>query len=469
MEDYTFKEKVLDWIKKHRKNATRDSLIALAVVILIIAVDSLLINPEAPETTRPDNVEYRMSMIGDIMMGRHVQDAARYQGEPISRVFNYVYPYFHDSDYTTANFEAAIMDPDDPVVENEIDEWALENKDIHLYAKPDTLTAMEEAGINSISLANNHTMDYGDLSLEQTLEHVKNSNVDFVGLGEVRGGAGSALGDTDEDSGFQGEEGTESEESVTEEGVPAGEDTAEEDSGTGEASPGEDETDLTDQELEDPIEAARISYFEMGDGLTGALIGFTEVRVVGFDANDHVGGVFSFFDGGDAVLRDRLAEANENADVVFVHVHWGDEYQVGYNDDQRRLAQLMVNYGADVIIGHHSHVLEPVTIIEGTEGNRAVVMNSLGNFIFDQGWSRTKETVIAQLDFLEDGSKELSFVPIRLLDSQPRETSGITKPYRNFRIFRTLRKELDENLWRVENDRLIIDLDAAGVLEGVEL
>src|SRR5699024_6486189 len=107
-------------------------------------------------------------------------------------------------------------------------------------------------------------------------------------------------------------------------------------------------------------------------------------------------------------LRNRLLEAKTpeeedggGADIVIVHIHWGDEYQIGSNERQEELAQYLANYGADVIIGHHSHVLEPVTVVEGMGGNRAIVLNSMGNFIFDQGWTRTKESAIAQLDFLE--------------------------------------------------------------------
>ena len=141
---------------------------------------------------------------------------------------------------------------------------------------------------------------------------------------------------------------------------------------------------------------------------------------------------------------------------------------------RKHLSYLMTDMGADVIIGHHPHVIEPVTRVqvEGDpnnpqdNGNTAIVMNSLGNFVFDQGWTRTRDSTMAQMDFLTDGGAELSFVPMQISDTRPRETNGLLKPLRDFRIFRTLRKELDNEYWHMEDDRLVIDLKKAGVIEG---
>ena len=75
----------------------------------------------------------------------------------------------------------------------------------------------------------------------------------------------------------------------------------------------------------------------------------------------------------------------EKADLVLVHVHWGQEYDNEPNDRQKDLAKAIADAGADVIIGAHPHVLEPIEVYNGT-----VIFYSLGNFVFDQGWSRTR-------------------------------------------------------------------------------
>ncbi|WP_101842106.1 CapA family protein [Halobacillus sp. Marseille-P3879] len=401
------------WVKKHREKAVSHSIILALILSVPFFAHKQIDRVQVPENTRPDNVDYRVSMVGDMMLGRHVRDAAVREGEPIDRVFSYVTPYFEESDYSTGNFENPVIDTEDESVASQMEDYELHNKDIHLYAEAGAEDALVDAGFDSVTMANNHTMDYGDLSLTETLNHMGEADIDLLGIGDVL------------------------------------------DSGEAQAAEvGEEEEELLD--------AGEISYFDINENYSAAILGFTDVFVQGYSAGDYVGGVLT--NDGLSVLQSRIQEAKEEADVVIVHAHWGDEYQVGSNQEQENLAWLLTDIGADIIIGHHSHVLEPVTVVE-TENNTSLVMNSLGNFVFDQGWSRTKESTLAQLDFLEDGSANLSFIPMQISDTKPRETKGLLKPYRDYRIFRTLRKELDRDLWEVEDSRLVIDLEKAGVLE----
>ncbi len=71
-----------------------------------------------------------------------------------------------------------------------------------------------------------------------------------------------------------------------------------------------------------------------------------------------------------------LEEAEENADFTVVCPHWGIEYQLAQNGEQERWAKLMVEHGADLIIGTHPHVIEPYEEVDGVP-----VYYSLGNFI----------------------------------------------------------------------------------------
>lgn len=417
----TFKEKNKLWTIRHREKALLHSVIALVILAIPFFGYHWYFVASVPEDTREENVEYRMSMVGDMMLGRHVHDAAVQSGEPIDRVFDYVAPFFHESDYVTGNFESPILNVEDEEVASLMDDAELHNKDIHLYAEPWAIGALENAGFDSVNLANNHALDFGDLSLNETLRYFEDSSVETLGIGDAI--------------------------NISEEEAEAG-----------------------------AVDAAAVSYFDIDENTRVGVIGFTDVMVQGFSARDYVGGVFTKEEIPE--LLNRLLDAKlpeeeggGGADIVIVHAHWGDEYQVSFNDRQEELAQYMTNYGADIIIGHHSHVLEPVTVVRSNrdEEHKSIVMNSLGNFVFDQGWSRTKESALAQLDFLDDGSKQLSFIPIRIEEARPRETSGFLKPYRDLRVFRTLRKELEDEHWKTEDGRLIIDLDAAGILEGVDV
>lgn len=83
-------------------------------------------------------------------------------------------------------------------------------------------------------------------------------------------------------------------------------------------------------------------------------------------------------------LRQRVMDADAIADVVIVNAHWGVEYTHEPNDTQRDLAQKLGDWGADVIIGTHPHVIQPVEFIENSDGSRTLVAYSLGNFISAQ-------------------------------------------------------------------------------------
>lgn len=83
-------------------------------------------------------------------------------------------------------------------------------------------------------------------------------------------------------------------------------------------------------------------------------------------------------------LQQRIIDAKDVADVVIVSAHWGNEYTHEPTDGQRQLAQKLASWGADVIIGTHPHVIQPVEYIDNEDGRRTLVAYSLGNFISAQ-------------------------------------------------------------------------------------
>lgn len=83
-------------------------------------------------------------------------------------------------------------------------------------------------------------------------------------------------------------------------------------------------------------------------------------------------------------IREDMKALNQISDVQVVSMHWGVEYQFEENEEQRALAQLLSDEGADVIIGTHPHVLQPMEVLKGEEGNEILVIYSLGNFVSAQ-------------------------------------------------------------------------------------
>jgi poly-gamma-glutamate synthesis protein (capsule biosynthesis protein) len=71
-------------------------------------------------------------------------------------------------------------------------------------------------------------------------------------------------------------------------------------------------------------------------------------------------------------------------DVLIVSMHWGNEYEHMQNTDQETWSSFLAEHNADIIIGHHPHVLQPYEYIERADGKRMLCYYSLGNFVSGQ-------------------------------------------------------------------------------------
>lgn len=106
------------------------------------------------------------------------------------------------------------------------------------------------------------------------------------------------------------------------------------------------------------------------------------------------------------VVKKKVAEAkaDESVDLVVVSVHWGVEYHFEPSEDQKKYAQIMADAGADVIIGHHPHVIEPVEWIDAADGRRTLCVYSLGNFIGEQDHDYSMVGGMISFDIVKKGS-----------------------------------------------------------------
>lgn len=97
----------------------------------------------------------------------------------------------------------------------------------------------------------------------------------------------------------------------------------------------------------------------------------------------------------------RVRELANLHDIVVVLLHFGDEYRSNANEAQKRIARSLVTAGADLVIGHHPHVVEEVE----RYGNGWIAY-SLGNFVFDQGFSDETMRGLALRVTVKDGRVE---------------------------------------------------------------
>ena len=109
------------------------------------------------------------------------------------------------------------------------------------------------------------------------------------------------------------------------------------------------------------------------------------------------------------VIEEQIRSADEISDCVIVAIHWGNEDTHTVKDEQRQFAKDMVSWGADVIIGTHSHTAETMEYVENEDGSRGFVFYSLGNFISAQTDNFNLIGEIANFDIVVDGiTNELS-------------------------------------------------------------
>ncbi len=106
-----------------------------------------------------------------------------------------------------------------------------------------------------------------------------------------------------------------------------------------------------------------------------AILGYNEFKPREFEAGDAKPGVAWSVD---EQVVDDIRLARTRADVVLTFMHWGREYKFEPSDRQKALARVMIDAGADAVIGGHPHVVEPVELYRGKP-----IVYSLGNFVFD--------------------------------------------------------------------------------------
>lgn len=147
------------------------------------------------------------------------------------------------------------------------------------------------------------------------------------------------------------------------------------------------------------------NYGEEGVKLTKKLLQENSIIPLGLDQNlviKEIKGTRFGFLGFDLTsgyreeeITEIVQESSLSSDVLIVSLHWGTEYAQEPSTRQIELAHKIIDAGADLILGHHPHVIQRVEDYHG-----AKIVYSLGNFIFDQPWSEeTKKGLVGVFTF----------------------------------------------------------------------
>jgi poly-gamma-glutamate synthesis protein (capsule biosynthesis protein) len=121
-------------------------------------------------------------------------------------------------------------------------------------------------------------------------------------------------------------------------------------------------------------------------------------------------------------VRRSVAAARAAADVVVASFHWGIEYDSRPDWRQKALARAAVAAGADLVLGHHPHVLQGLEVIpRPSRPGRApaLIAYSLGNFLFDRRTGPTLQSVILRCSLTSRGVVGAQIAPIQLDGMRP--------------------------------------------------
>lgn len=122
----------------------------------------------------------------------------------------------------------------------------------------------------------------------------------------------------------------------------------------------------------------------------------------------------SFLALNEASLRRTIPALRQRCQMLVVSFHWGQEGQREVTPDQRRLAHLAADLGADVIVGHHSHVRSEIE-----RYRQSLLAYSLGNLVFDELSYGGNEGYLLTCRFSRDGSLQgFSTTPTRVVNCQ---------------------------------------------------
>jgi poly-gamma-glutamate synthesis protein (capsule biosynthesis protein) len=279
-----------------------------------------------------------VTFVGDIMLGRRVATAnpANDPAAPLRPMG----PFLRRGDITVGNLESTLSDSGPP--QQGGDSFA---------ADPRVLPEMARLGFDALSLANNHTGDYGPGALMSTVAAFRGSGISAFGAGQDLRTAARAV-------------------VLERHGVRFG--------FLGFNAIGE-------------TPRARPAH-------PGALSVRMPPRTGPLNHHDLA-----------RVLHD-VRRLDHRVDVVVVMPHWGTQYTHRVDPIQRRVGRRLVDAGADLVVGGHPHWVQGLERYHG-----AVIAYSLGNFVFDMDFmTQTMEGIALTATFRGDRLRRVDLTPYRL-------------------------------------------------------
>ncbi len=317
-----------------------------------------------------------ITAIGDVMMPGSIQTAVAKHKKSYDILFEKIAADLAVADITFANLETPV------------DHTAAVAGYPAFNARPELLTALKKAGVDVVSLANNHARDAGADGLLRTLQNIEAAGLVVAGAGRNRSESLAPV-------------------YLSSQGVMT----------------------------------AFLAYtYGTNRGLPKKRKGAPAVNILRSGSREDLAA---------AIIQ--VKQARTHADLVVVSLHWGDEYTSVPTPWQKQAAIELVEAGADIILGHHPHVLQPIESYTARDGRQTVIAYSLGNFISSQNYGVSSKNKTHTRALRGDGviltitaEKEQGRTTIVRSAVQPiwslREKVGVTTVFRPVGLSREIAK-----------------------------
>ncbi len=285
-------------------------LLFIAVLLIFLACSQKAEIPSQRQAAA-DKKQIVITAVGDVMMPGSIQSVVRRNKYNYDLLFEKVAPDLGAADITFANLETPI------------DHKAKISGYPKFNARPELLAALKRAGVDIVTIANNHVMDAGVEGLKRTIDNITTAGLLYTGAGKTKADAEAIRYITAQD-----------------------------------------------------VAVAFLAYtYSTNERLPKNKESEPGVNILRPDSKADLSRALA-----------KVREARQPADIVVVSLHWGDEYKTLPTRWQRQVAAELIEAGADIILGHHPHVLQPIETYTAKDGRQGVIAFSLGNFISSQNY-----------------------------------------------------------------------------------
>ena len=302
---------------------------------LFLVILAFLVSMPSYSASEADDI-LTISMVGDILLDGSVKRFIGKNG--VDYPWKEVQEYLRASDLAIGNLETSITDRNI--------KW--EGKKYNFKAPSRVLKGLKDSGIEVVTIANNHVLDYGHDGLIDTMKNLDKYDIKYAGAGKNK------------------------------------------------------------------KEAVKGVILEKKGVKVGILSFSRVIPDMKWYAKDNRAGIVSAYDPYVNEMLECIKEMKKEADIVILSIHWGVERSTSPRKEEIAVAKKAIDSGADIVMGHHPHVLQGIEIYKGKP-----IFYSLGNFVFGSWDKINSKTVIGQVVIKGKKVSDVKIIPCKIVNCRP--------------------------------------------------